>query len=107
MLKALRFEILRDIKASCLATIALAEQPVRVATLIDEKAFLADQFLVHNKTVFLEDRTHDWEWRDGLFRYYTRVAERADVLIIYELEEVTPAARFCPQTGGPLVAVSK
>jgi hypothetical protein len=102
MLKALRYEILRDITASGLTSIPLAEKPVRVATIINENSFLENQYLIHNKNVFLEDFIHDWNWQDGKFRYYTRVATKADVLIVYEQATVMPAAKFDPMTGKPL-----
>lgn len=103
MLKALRYEILRNVKASGLIKIPMAEMPVRVATLLDEAAFLEDQRMIHNRTVFLEDRTHDWDHRDGEFRYYTRIAEVADVLVVYEIDnDYTPPAKFDGMTGKPL-----
>lgn len=102
MLKATDYEILRGVKASGLIKIPLDRQPVRVATLLDEEAFNADQYLIHQRTVFLEDRVHDWEWRSGQFRYYTRVADVADVLVVYQIEDVTPVARFDAMTGQPL-----
>lgn len=102
MLKALRFEILRGIQANGRVSIPLTEKPVRVATIIDEMAFHEDQYLIHNKTVFLEDYVHDWNWADGRFRYYTRVAEQADVLVVYELANVAPTDKFDPMTGKPL-----
>lgn len=104
MLKAIDYEILRDLKASGLIKIPLARQPVRVGTLLDEGVFKQEQFMIHNRTVFLEDRIHDWDWRDGEFRYYTRVAEKADVLVVYAVEEVEPVARFDAMTGKPLSA---
>jgi hypothetical protein len=52
--------------------------------------------------VFLEDRVHDWDWRSGQFRYYTRVADVADVLVVYQIEDVKPVARFDAMTGKPL-----
>lgn len=45
---------------------------------------------------------HDWDWNNGQFRYYTRVAEVADVLIVYKVENLKPAYRFHPETGKPL-----
>jgi hypothetical protein len=86
-LKAKDFEILRGIKACGRTIIPLPRKPVRVATLLDENAFNQHHLLVHHKTVFLEDQTHDWNWHDGQFRYYTRIAQEADVLIVYELEK--------------------
>lgn len=102
MLKAIEFEILRAVKASGLVKIPLSRQPVRVATLLDERAFKRDQFLIHNRTVFLEDRIHDWDWRDGAFRYYTRVADCADVLVVYQIADEDPPVRFDSMTGMPL-----
>jgi hypothetical protein len=86
-MKATRYKILRGIEANSRKQILLTEKPIRVATLIDEQNFLdRDGEMVHNQNVFLEDRTHDWDWRDGKFSYYTRIAEVADVLLVYELE---------------------
>lgn len=104
MLRAIDFEILRGVKASGLIKIPLPQKPVRVATLVNEAEFLREHLLIHHKTVFLEDRMHDWDWQDGQFRYYTRIAERADVLVVYALEEVKPVARFDSMTGKPLAA---
>lgn len=106
MLKALRYEILRGVQANGRISIPLKEKPVRVATIIDEKAFTDEQYLIHNKTVFLEDRIHDWDWSDGKFRYYTRVAEKADVLVVYEQAHVVPADKFDAMTGKPLVGAT-
>ena len=91
MLKAVDFEILHGLKAGSL--VDLVRQPIRVATIIDESAFDVDHFLVHNKTVFLEDRYHDWMWRDGKLHYFTRVADVADVLVVYKYDKVTLTTR--------------
>ena len=107
MLKATEYEILRNVKADGRIKIALARQPVRVATIMDEAAFSRDQLMIHNRTVFLEDRVHDWDWRDGQFRYYTRVSECADVLVVYAVEDVVPPDRFDGVTGKPLAASPK
>lgn len=105
MLKALKYDILRGVKAGGPA-VPLAEKPVRVATLINEASFNEDQVLSHNYNVFLEDHIHDWNWdqRDGgRFRYYSRVAEVADVLIVYELDkDYQPIPKFDPMTGQPI-----
>ena len=102
MLKATDFEILRDVQASGRLMIPLPRQPVRVATLLNEAEFMRDHLMVHHKTVFFEDRIHDWDWREGQFRYYTRIAERADVLVVYATEKVQPVARFDVMTGAAL-----
>jgi hypothetical protein len=108
MLKALRYEILRGITASCQISHPMKEVPVRVATLIDEENFLQDQIMTHNKNVFLEDRMHDWDHSVkngvGQFRYYTRIAEAADVLVVYEVDsDFQLPPRFNPDTGEPLI----
>jgi hypothetical protein len=59
MLKATDYEILRGVKANGLIRRPLERQPVRVATLLDEKAFNEDRYLIHQRTVFLEDRVHN------------------------------------------------
>ena len=106
--------ILRDIPASGLVRHRLERKPLRVATLLDEATFLEQgNHLKHNSTVFLEDRVHDWDYRPvdrtvpdgpGDFLYYTRIALRADVLIVFELTKTPPASciKFDPQTGKPL-----
>lgn len=91
MLKATDYTILRGVQANGGINIPLDRQPVRVATLIDEAGFKRDQLLVHNKTVFLEEKFHDWNWRNGQFRYYTRVAEVADVVVVFALEKTSDA----------------
>ena len=102
MLKAIRFEILRGLEANGRISVPLAEKPVRVATVLDEAAFNEDHFLIHNQTVFLEDRVHDWSWENGLLRYYTRIATKADVLVVYEIKDVDPTPKFDAVTGKPL-----
>lgn len=61
-------------------TIALAEKPRRVWTLISETN--EDPNVVpelpiephHLKNAFLEDQWHDWTWKNGILRYFSRVA---------------------------------
>ena len=85
---ALDYEILRGVEANGRKSLELARQPKRVATMINEEKFRElGNAMVHNATVFLEDRMHDWNWRNGQFRYYTRVAEKADVLVVYEISK--------------------
>lgn len=100
MLIATDFEILRGVVASGRESIPLVRRPHRVATLINEQAFVdGGHQIVHNHTVFLEDYVHDWNWSDGKFRYYTRVAEKADVLIIYAEKDVPSVHKFCINCG--------
>lgn len=89
--------ILRGIQANGRVSHPLDRKPVKVATLLDEGRFNElGHALLHNKTVFLEDQWHDWTWEDGRFRYFTRVAEVADVLVVFEMGEVF----FCTECGG-------
>lgn len=106
--------IMRNVPASGRVSHRLERKPVRVATMIDEKAFVdMGNCLVHNKTVFLEDRTHDWDYKPldrsqpdgpGDFYYYTRVAQCADVLLVFAFTKEPPveAIKFDPQTGQPV-----
>lgn len=96
MLIAIDFEILRNIKASGLISHELPRKPVRVATMLDEAEFIASGHkMIHNRTIFLEDQTHDWNWMDGKFRYYTRIAEEADALVVYQLKDI----KYCTMCG--------
>lgn len=103
-LRATDYVILKDVKASGLKKIPMERKPIRVATIVSHEKFEElDHQMVHWVTVFFEDKMHDWDWRDGEFRYYTRVAETADVLVVYAEEEVPPPPpKFCSQTGKPL-----
>lgn len=103
-LRATDYVILKDVQASGRRMIPMERKPVRVATIVSHEKFEASgHLMIHWETVFFEDRMHDWEWRDGQFRYYTRIAESADVLIVYAEEEVPPPPpKFCAQTGAPL-----
>jgi hypothetical protein len=91
IIQAVRFEILRDVEANGRRAVALAEMPRRVCTLIDDAEFERDRLMIHNETVFFEDRHHDWSWRAGKLFFYTRVATRADVLVVYEETVFAPA----------------
>ena len=103
MLRAVEYEILRGVRASGRIAVPLAREPVRVATIIDEQDFLeSGGQMVHNRNIFLEDRLHDWDFRPGEFRYYSRVAEVADVLVVYKLEKSAGKMNFDPLTGQAL-----
>ncbi|WP_087863527.1 hypothetical protein [Comamonas thiooxydans] len=103
MIKALDFIILRNMEANGRIGLPMDREPVRVATLLDEDFFNKDHLLVHHKSVFLEDKTHDWNYIKGKFYYYSRVAERADVLVVYEQDKnYTPEAKYCTKTGAKL-----
>lgn len=114
MLKALRFDILRNVQVGTRHPVPLAEKPVRVALLLNEAAFMAEQLMVHHQTVFLDDRHHDWDWSDasgaGHFRYFSHAAgpgEVVDVVVAYEVDRhYERPHRFDMMTGKPLVGVA-
>jgi hypothetical protein len=91
MLVATKYEILRNIKPSGLVSIPLENKPIRVATILNEDKMMAGgskyngAAMTHNVTVFFEDNVHDWFWQNGKFKYYTRITNEADVLIVYEM----------------------
>lgn len=94
-LVAVEYDILRGLTPSERVSIPLERRPVRVATMLREDAFVASGGVMkHHITVFLEDETHDWRWDSGRFRYYTRVADKADVLVAYQTVHVGP---FSPE----------
>ena len=87
------FEILRGVVSGCLEPPRILDRkPVKVATVRDEAGLLADRELVHNKNCFLEDKFSDWTFdeKTGKFRYFSRVAEKADVIVVYLM---TPEAK--------------
>lgn len=108
--------ILRDIPASGKISHRLERKPVRVATMLNETAFVEQgNHLRHNSTVFLEDQIHDWHYTPldkdqpngpGAFHYYTRIAQRADVLVVFALSKTPPdsAIKLDPQTGKPVAS---
>ena len=94
-LVAVEYDILRDLTPSGRVSIPLERRPVRVATMLREDAFLASGGVMkHHVTVFLEDESHDWRWDEGRFWYYTRVADKADVLVAYQTVRV---GEFVPE----------
>lgn len=69
------------------AVIDLVQKPWRIWTLLVPNAKRTDPPSLpiepqHNVNAFLEDETHDWTWRAGRLRYYTRVADRSVWLLI-------------------------
>lgn len=98
MLIATDYTILRGVVAGT-SKIALEREPIRVATMINETLFESSGHQIrHNQTVFIEDRMHDWNWIQGVFRYYTRTCESGDVLVVYAEKEVL----FCTQCGSQI-----
>lgn len=87
------YVILRGIEANERACVPLERKPLRIATIIDGDLFERFPVLDHNETVFLEDRNHDWRHDNGQLRYYSRIAEKADVVAVFAQEEWKPGPR--------------
>lgn len=85
-MKPKRYEILRGVLNGRHPPIALSERPVQVWTMLNELMF--DQIgLKHWDSAFIEDSMHDWDWREGSFRFYGHSGERGtphDLIVIYE-----------------------
>lgn len=62
-------------------TVDLSQEPIRLWTLIGalDKANPPKLPItpVHRENAFHEDKIHDWNWRAGKLRYYTRVMDRS------------------------------
>lgn len=85
---ATEFLILRNVASNSRITRDVARKRTMVATLIDEEKFVASGHrLTHLDTVFFEDFLHDWHWQDGNFRYTSRVADDADVVLVYATDK--------------------
>ncbi len=98
MLIATDFVILRDVPANGKARIPLEREPLRLVTLIDEEAFKAyGNAVIHRVTGYIEDRLHDWSFERGILRYYTRMRDKSDLLIVYaeKEDERTPFCIHC------------
>jgi len=60
----------------------LSECPQRVWTLQNQNPSLPIQ-PVHGRNAFLEDKVHDWDWKNSRIKYYSRLAE-CNVWILVE-----------------------
>lgn len=79
------YVILRGVRADAKIKIPLSRRPKRIATILDEAEFdRSNGAMVHNSSIFLEDRFHDWIYDDGRLSYYSRIALVADVLVVFE-----------------------
>ena len=108
MIKAFRYTILRNVMPNSRTRISLGEEPVRVATLVNEADFASDQVLRvaagGARNAVLCDRLHDWNFRDGVFRYFTASGTPEDVVVVFEEDaNYQPTPKFDPQIGKPLV----
>lgn len=90
---ATRYEILRGVsptgRTPC--TAQPSEKPIRIAFILNEKKFVeTGGEIKHHDTLFLEDRIHDWDWRNGKLYYYGRalgLEETGDIVAIHEVQE--------------------
>jgi hypothetical protein len=97
MLIATDYEILRGVRSGARGPgVSVRGEPAMVATLLDEKKFLAKNgAVIQWETVFLEDQMHDWSYREGRLRFYGRLEAVVDLLVVY----ATGERLFCPQCG--------
>lgn len=80
------YVILRDVENEARTKIPMVKKPVQVWTLIDESK-LKEVGLKHHVSAFIEDQFHDWDWKDGEFRFYGHSGargEKHDLVIVYE-----------------------
>ena len=83
------FEILHGIIATPAQPCAVQprQKPRRIAVLLNEEQFLHDHALHHGRSVWLEDRVHDWEFKNGALFYYghaTTPGHTANLVAIYQ-----------------------
>ena len=62
--------------------IALSKQPSRVWTLFPDTTHEVPMHVKHRENAFLESRLHDWDYRDGVLYYYSRVADGEVYLLL-------------------------
>lgn len=93
---ATKYEILRGVSPTsrkpCI--VQPSAKPIRVVFLLNEQKLReTGGLMVHHDTVFFEDSTHDWDWRNGQFYYYGHAMGMEDVGdIVAVLEEEDRAA---------------
>lgn len=68
------------------APVLLASKPSRLYTIIGAQDEAVKPGLpispVHLSNVFCEDIVHDWNWRDGVLRYFSRVMDRGTWVLV-------------------------
>lgn len=89
-LRAIRFERIDNVPFGAPSKYRLNEEPQCVAMILDADLFeRSGHILIHNKTVFMEDRGHDWMWVGNGIRYLSRLGSGScSILVIYEIEKV-------------------
>lgn len=79
-------------------SIRMDREPKTVVTVFSN-ATKDDSFTpVHNQNCFFEDKTHDWQWKNGWFTYGSRVAGPEDevtVGVVFDSDSPTKACRCC------------
>ena len=106
MLKITDYEIVRGVKAGSKYPVALPRggaEPIGLLTLLNEQKFLENQWVLHGKSVFIEDHMHDWNVHNGKLYYCSRTCDVADVVLVYAQQEIEPPMNFCPMTGKRLI----
>lgn len=95
---ATKYEILRGVSPTSRTPCAAqpSAKPIRVGFLLNESKFVSSGGLIaHHHTVFLEDKGHDWDWRNGALYYYGHAMGLEDVgniVAVLDEEERTAVA---------------
>lgn len=66
--------------------VEVKERPSRVWTMYrdpEDYEYEMPQCFIHKKNAFLEDETHDWCWKAGKLRYFSKVVSRTEPVWIY------------------------
>lgn len=101
---ATQYEILRGVSPTSgkPCSVQPSAKPVRVAFLLNEKKFVESGGLIkHHDTLFLEDSSHDWDWRNGMFFYYGHamgIENVGDIVAISAEEDREATLKFDPLT---------
>lgn len=83
---------MRDVENNSSVKVSMPEKPLQVWTIYDldldkAKTAIDTRGLIHNQTAFVDDRMHDWDWKDGIFRFYSHSGhkgEKHNLAIVYE-----------------------
>jgi len=87
MKRALDYELFREVDAPI--TLKVKSEPERVAVVLNEDLLNGTNgLLAHGQTVYLIDRMHDWDYRDGNLRCYSPLVEDCTIIVAYKIEEV-------------------
>lgn len=103
MMFAKSYRIFRNVTSDIMGRIESPQEPVMVASLLDEVLFNEmGNAVIAGATVEIEQRHHAWSWDKGSLLPYSGAHPVADVLVIYELVEFA-ANVSCLKCSSPLI----